>query len=192
MQISLNRGGVPSARKEVIRHKIRAIGKMARAFSVLREESETVLALKGLTPTGTLPLGILNEGRRGVQEGKALRWDRILVSILLTHCELTGFLGVCCAVLSGVLQHDTIHESEAVLQLKGLTPGGKLPQGVLSGGKSALIKSLSGVQPGHRIQSFAEAKRLDQMNERMPPSMVSPGQSPSSSPQPRTRNGPDA
>uniref|UniRef100_A0A0K0DNE3 Rubis-subs-bind domain-containing protein n=1 Tax=Angiostrongylus cantonensis TaxID=6313 RepID=A0A0K0DNE3_ANGCA len=113
-------GGVPSARKEVIRHKIRAIGKMARAFSVLREESETVLALKGLTPTGTLPLGILNEGRRGVQE------------------------------------------------------------------------ALSGVQPGHRIQSFAEAKRLDQMNERMPPSMASPGQSPSSSPQPRTRNGPDA
>ncbi|KJH51778.1 hypothetical protein DICVIV_02091 [Dictyocaulus viviparus] len=92
---------------------------MARAFSVLREESEAVLALKGLTPTGTLPLGILNEGRRGVQE------------------------------------------------------------------------ALLGVQPGHRIQSFAEAKRLDQMNERMPPSMSTPGQSPSSSPLPRTRNGPD-
>ncbi|KAK6009352.1 hypothetical protein OSTOST_25740, partial [Ostertagia ostertagi] len=113
-------GGVPSARKEVIRHKIRAIGKMARAFSVLR------------------------------------------------------------------------HESETVLQLKGLNPGGKLPQGILSGGKSALVESLTGVQPGHRIQSFAEAKRLDQMNERMPPSMATPGQSPSSSPQPRARNGPDA
>ncbi|EYC40820.1 hypothetical protein Y032_0595g426 [Ancylostoma ceylanicum] len=148
-------GGVPSARKEVIRHKIRAIGKMARAFSVLREESETVLALKGLTPTGTLPLGILNEGRRGVQEGR--------------------------------------HESETVLQLKGLNPGGKLPQGILSGGKSALVETLSGVVPGHRIESFAEAKRLDQMNERMPPSMATPpGQSPSASPQPRTRNGPDA
>ncbi|PAV86930.1 hypothetical protein WR25_03385 [Diploscapter pachys] len=113
-------GGVPSARKEVIRHKIRAIGKMARAFSVLREESESVLALKGLTPTGTLPLGILTEGRKGVKD------------------------------------------------------------------------ALSGIQPGHQIQSFEEAKRLDQMNERMPPTMATPpGQSPSSSPQPR-RNGPDS
>uniref|UniRef100_A0A1I7WMV5 DUF4148 domain-containing protein n=1 Tax=Heterorhabditis bacteriophora TaxID=37862 RepID=A0A1I7WMV5_HETBA len=82
------------------------------------------------------------------------------------------------------------HESETVVQLKGLNPGGKLPQGILSGGKPALVES---IQPGHRIQSFEEAKRLDKMNERMPPTMATPpGQSPSASPQPRVRNGPDS
>jgi hypothetical protein len=30
------------------------------------------------------------------------------------------------------------HESEAVLQLKGLNPGNKLPHGILAGGKPAI------------------------------------------------------
>lgn len=85
-------------------------------------------------------------------------------------------------------------ESESVLQLKGLTPTGALPLGALSGGKASLkngmnimnmffrlcfikinnlyrfrLIALQGFSPNHKITSFAEAKGLDAINERMPP-----------------------
>ncbi|KAG9284288.1 hypothetical protein G9A89_002098 [Geosiphon pyriformis] len=54
-------------RRQVIKNKILAVGKMARVFSVLREESERVMELKNVTGTGKLPYGTLALGAEGIK-----------------------------------------------------------------------------------------------------------------------------
>lgn len=68
----MNSEAALAARKEVIRNKVRAIGKMVRYFATLREQSEDILALKGLTPGGTLPLGTLEGGKTAIEQAKQL------------------------------------------------------------------------------------------------------------------------
>jgi hypothetical protein len=44
--------------------------KLLTVFLFIREESESVLQLKGLTPTGSLPLGALSGGKTSLKNGK--------------------------------------------------------------------------------------------------------------------------
>ncbi|KAJ1843115.1 3',5'-cyclic-nucleotide phosphodiesterase (PDEase) (3':5'-CNP), partial [Coemansia sp. RSA 2708] len=68
-------------RRESIRKKILAVGKVARIFHVLRSEAETVNELKGLLGTQRLPVGQLSAGGRGLRMAvlsfeEAKRYDR--------------------------------------------------------------------------------------------------------------------
>ncbi|PFH47718.1 hypothetical protein AMATHDRAFT_67055 [Amanita thiersii Skay4041] len=55
-------------RRQVIKNKILAVGKMARVFSLLREESEKVSELKSVSGSTQLPYGSLASGTEGIKE----------------------------------------------------------------------------------------------------------------------------
>lgn len=56
-------------RRNVIRKKIKAVGKLARVFNVLRNDSESIAELKNLMGTTQLPTGYLALGTEGIKKG---------------------------------------------------------------------------------------------------------------------------
>ncbi|KAL1915563.1 uncharacterized protein VTP21DRAFT_6687 [Calcarisporiella thermophila] len=54
-------------RRRQIKNKILAVGRMARVFQVLRQESESVMELKNKSSTGKLPYGTLLSGAEGIK-----------------------------------------------------------------------------------------------------------------------------
>lgn len=55
-------------RRRIVRNKILAVGRMARVFSVLREESERVSELKSMSGSAKLPAGTLALGAEGIKD----------------------------------------------------------------------------------------------------------------------------
>jgi len=55
-------------RRKVIKNKIMAVGRMARVFALLREESEKVSELKSVSGSSRLPYGMLASGSEGIKE----------------------------------------------------------------------------------------------------------------------------
>ncbi|TXT04889.1 hypothetical protein VHUM_03972 [Vanrija humicola] len=61
-------GDISAERRQVIKNKILAVGRMSRVFSLLREESERVSELKSITGSANLPQGALANGAEGIKE----------------------------------------------------------------------------------------------------------------------------
>lgn len=56
-------------RRQIVRNKIIAVGKISSIFSLLRENSELITELKNMSNTGRLPTGTLGLGAEGLKQG---------------------------------------------------------------------------------------------------------------------------
>ena len=56
-------------RRQIIKNKVLAIGRLSRVFAVLREESESVSELRRISGNVRLPAGTLMLGAEGIKKG---------------------------------------------------------------------------------------------------------------------------
>jgi serine/threonine-protein phosphatase 2B catalytic subunit len=66
------------ARRQIIKSKVLAIGRLSRVFSVLREESESVSELRRISGNARLPAGTLMLGAEGIKKGIFIRFGTCL------------------------------------------------------------------------------------------------------------------
>ncbi|KAI8996839.1 hypothetical protein BDB01DRAFT_901330 [Pilobolus umbonatus] len=55
-------------RRQIIKRKVLAIGKMSKNYALLREHPELVKQLKSLSGNGKLPAGSLSNGEQGIKQ----------------------------------------------------------------------------------------------------------------------------
>lgn len=68
----LRRGVTQSIEKkkqvEVIRHKIKAVGRLSRLWQIRKENRQLIMNLKEMCPDGKIPPGTLIEGKKGITD----------------------------------------------------------------------------------------------------------------------------
>ena len=58
---------IAAKRADIMKKKVKSIARMSKMFSTLREESETLLKLKNMSPDGKLPRGLLMDGKPAIR-----------------------------------------------------------------------------------------------------------------------------
>ncbi|KAI9266282.1 G10 protein-domain-containing protein [Helicostylum pulchrum] len=78
-------------RRQIIKRKVLAIGKMSRSYTVLKEHPELVKQLKTLTVNGKLPVGTLATGEQGIREGNKQNKTKNPVETLKEQKDLSSY-----------------------------------------------------------------------------------------------------